>query len=205
MLTERDLDLPGMLGAKVMCSPPPRDTAAQNALWRGIEDGTIDIFNSDHAPYRFDGEGKLKAGLNAPFRAVANGIPGLETRMAILFSEGVVKGRIDLPRFVALTSTNNAKLYGLHPQKGTITVGADADIVLWDPEARVTITNDLLHHNVDYTPFEGLEVEGWPKTAISRGEIIVDDGQLIGVPGRGRFLTQEISSAWRTREMKPWI
>ena len=205
LLTERDLDLPDMLGAKVMCSPPPRDTAAQNALWRGIEDGTIDIFNSDHAPYRFDGEGKLKAGPNAPFRAVANGIPGLETRMVILFSEGVVKGRIDLPRFVALTSTNNAKLYGLHPQKGTIAVGADADIVLWDPEERVTISNGLLHHNVDYTPFEGLDVEGWPKTTISRGEIIVDDGQLIGAPGRGRFLTQQISSAWRTREMKAWI
>jgi dihydropyrimidinase len=205
ILTERDLDLPDMLGAKVMCSPPPRDTAAQAALWRGIEDGTIDIFNSDHAPYRFDSEGKLKAGPNPPFRGVANGVPGLETRMAILFSEGVVKGRIDLPRFVALVSTNNAKLYGLHPQKGTIAVGADADIVLWDPEARVTITNDLLHHNVDYTPFEGFQVEGWPKTTISRGEVIVDDGQLIGEPGRGRFLTQEISSAWRTREMKPWI
>jgi len=205
VLTENDLDMPDMLGAKVMCSPPPRDTAAQAALWRGIEDGTIDVFNSDHAPYRFDSEGKLKAGPNPPFRAVANGIPGLETRLVILFSEGVVKGRIDLPRFVALTATNNAKLYGLHPRKGTIAVGADADLVLWDPEARTTITNDLLHHNVDYTPFEGLDVEGWPKTTISRGEIIVDNGRLLGAPGRGRFLTQEISSAWKTREMKAWI
>lgn len=205
LLTEQDLDMPDMLGAKAMCSPPPRDRAAQAALWRGIEDGTIDIFNSDHAPYRFDADGKLKDGQNAPFRAVANGIPGLETRLPILFSEGVVKGRIDLQRFVALTATNNAKLYGLYPRKGTIAVGTDADIVLWDPERRVTITNDLLHHNVDYTPFEGLEIQGWPQTVVSRGEIIIEDGELTGAPGRGRFLTQEISSAWKTREIKPWI
>lgn len=205
LLTENDLDLPDMLGAKAMCSPPPRDAEAQDALWRGIEDGTVDIFNSDHAPYRFDGEGKLKAGPNASFRAVANGIPGLETRLPILFSEGVIKGRIDLPRFVALTATNNAKLYGLHPRKGTIVVGADADLVVWDAEKRVTITNDLLHHNVDYTPFEGLAVQGWPQTVISRGELIVDEGELKGKPGRGRFLTQETSSAWKTREIKAWI
>lgn len=205
LLTEDDLDMPDMLGAKAMCSPPPRDTHAQAALWRGIEDGTIDVFNSDHAPYRFDGDGKLKAGPNPSFRAVANGIPGLETRLPILFSEGVVKGRIDLSRFVALTATNNAKLYGLHPRKGTIAVGADADLALWDPEKRVTITNDILHHNVDYTPFEGLEVQGWPDRVISRGEVIVERGQLTAKPGRGEFLTQETSSAWKTREITAWI
>ena len=205
LLTEADLDMPDMLGAKAMCSPPPRDTAAQAALWRGIEDGTIDIFNSDHAPYRFDAEGKLKAGPDASFRAVANGIPGLETRLPILFSEGVVKGRIDLSRFVALTATNNAKLYGLHPRKGTIAVGADADLAVWDPEKRVTITNDLLHHNVDYTPFEGLEVQGWPETVISRGEVIIENQELKARPGRGQFLEQQTSSAWRTREINAWI
>jgi dihydropyrimidinase len=205
LLTEADLDLPDMLGAKAMCSPPPRDSAAQAALWRGIEDGTIDVFNSDHAPYCFDSDGKLKAGPNPSFRAVANGIPGLETRLPILFSEGVVKGRIDLPRFVALTATNNAKLYGLHPQKGTIAVGSDADLAIWDPEKRVTITNDILHHNVDYTPFEGLEVQGWPETIVSRGEMIIENNQLKATPGRGRFLTQQRSSAWKTREMPAWI
>lgn len=205
MLTAGDLDMPDMLGAKAMCSPPPRDTKAQAALWQGIEDGTIDIFNSDHAPYRFDDEGKLKAGPQAPFRKVANGIPGIETRLPILFSEGVVKGRIDLPRFVALTSTNNAKLYGLHPRKGTIAVGADADLVLWDAERRVTIRNSLLHHNVDYTPFEGMEVQGWPDTVVSRGEVIVEGNELKAQPGRGRFLSQETSSAWKTREIRAWI
>ncbi|WP_416067577.1 dihydropyrimidinase [Rhizobium sp. ZK1] len=205
LLTEADLEMPDMLGAKAMCSPPPRDTAAQAALWRGIEDGTIDIFNSDHAPYCFDADGKLKAGPAASFRAIANGIPGLETRLAILFSEGVMKRRIDLPRFVALTATNNAKLYGLHPRKGTIAVGADADLAIWDPERRVTITNSMMHHDVDYTPFEGLEVQGWPETIISRGEVIIENNELKAQPGRGQFLTQQTSSAWKTREIAAWI
>jgi dihydropyrimidinase len=196
LLTAADLDLPDMEGAKAMCSPPPRDHAAQASLWRGIEDGTFDIVNSDHAPYRFDAEGKLRAGPKPPFRKVANGVPGIETRLPLLFSEGVVKGRIDVSRFVALTATNNAKLYGLHPRKGTIAVGADADIAVWDPEKRVTIRNEILHHNFDYTPFEGFEVQGWPETVLSRGEIIVAHGKLCAQPGRGRFLEQSTSSAW---------
>lgn len=206
LLTAADLDAPDMEGAKAMCSPPPRDTAAQAALWRGIEDGTIDIVNSDHAPYRFDRDGKLRGGPNASFRKVANGLPGLETRLPLLFSEGVVKGRIDLQRFVALTATNNAKFYGLHPRKGTIAIGADADIAIWDPERRVTIRNENLHHNVDYTPFEGMEVQGWPETVISRGEVVVEAGVLRALPGRGRFLEQKTSSAWACeRGIKPWI
>jgi dihydropyrimidinase len=203
LLTAADLDMPDMEGAKVMCSPPPRDTAAQAALWRGIEDGTIDILNSDHAPYRFDSEGKLRGGPGASFRNVANGVPGLETRLPILFSEGVVKGRIDLQRFVALTATNNAKIYGLHPRKGTIAVGADADIAIWDPERRVTIRNENLHHNVDYTPFEGMEVQGWPETVLSRGEVVVEAGKLLGAPGRGRYLEQKTSSAFRPQAGTP--
>ncbi len=206
MLTEADLDQPDMLGAQVMCSPPPRDTAAQAACWRGLQDGTFDIFNSDHAPYRFDGEGKLRAGPNPPFRKVSNGVPGLATRLPILFSEGVVAGRISLPRFVALTATNNAALYGLAPRKGSIAVGADADIAIWDPARRVTITNALLHHEVDYTPYEGMVVTGWPEVVMSRGEVIVEGGVLRATPGRGRFLEQRVSSAFGpAAEGLPWI
>jgi len=205
LLTAEDLDAPDMEGAKAMCSPPPRDAASQASLWQGIADGTFDIVNSDHAPYRFDAEGKLKAGRNAPFRKVANGIPGLETRMPLLFSEGVIKGRIDLQRFVALTAANNAKLYGLS-RKGTIAVGADADLAIWDPDKRITLTNAILHHNVDYTPYEGLEIQGWPETVLSRGEIVVEAGTLKGAPGRGRFLEQQISSVWRPETgARPWI
>lgn len=197
-LTEQDLDQPDMLGAKVMCSPPPRDTASQVACWRGIEDGTFELFNSDHAPYRFDGEGKLRAGPSAPFRKVSNGVPGLATRLPVLFSEGVVTGRISLPRFVALTAANNAAVYGLD-RKGRIAIGADADIAIWDPERRVTITNDLLHHDVDYTPWEGMSVTGWPERVLSRGEMIVEHGELRAKPGRGRFIEQSVSSAFGPR------
>ena len=120
-LTTEDLDQPGFEGAKYMCSPPPRDKANQEQIWQGLETGVFDVFSSDHAGYRYDDpEGKMKHGPNAPFKKVANGVPGLEVRTALLFSEGVGKGRIDLPKFVALTATNAAKLYGLHPRKGTI-------------------------------------------------------------------------------------
>lgn len=202
-LTEDDLDLPDMQGAKAMCSPPPRDTASQKAIWQGIEDGLFDIFNSDHAPYRFDEKGKLHAGPNPPFRKVANGIPGLETRLPLLFSEGVMTGRIDLRRFVALTATNNARLYGLHGRKGTIAVGADADIAVWNPDCKRVLRNTDLHHNVDYTPYEGRTITGWPETVLSRGDVIVSGGALNAEPGRGRFLEQAPSSALRRHGRTP--
>jgi dihydropyrimidinase len=116
-----------------------------------------------------------------------------------LFSEGVGKGRIDLPRFVALTATNAARIYGLYPRKGTIAVGADADIAVWDPERQVTITNDILHHNVDYTPYEGMTVRGWPEIVLSRGDIVVADGKVVGAGGRGRFLPCERPDPARPR------
>jgi dihydropyrimidinase len=188
LLTEADLDLPDFEGAKCMCSPPPRDKASQAALWQGLKDGLFDILSSDHAPYRFDGNGKKLHGMRAPFRKVANGLPGLETRAPILFSEGVVAGRIDIERFVALNSVNAARIYGLYPRKGTITIGADADIAIWDPEKKVVIRNADLHHNVDYTPFEGMSVQGWPITVLSRGEVVCDAGVLHGIKGRGQFI-----------------
>jgi dihydropyrimidinase len=188
MLTEADLDLPDFEGAKAMCSPPPRDKASQKVLWQGLKDGLFDILSSDHAPYRFDDDGKKRFGTDAPFRKVANGLPGLETRAPILFSEGVIGGRFSLERFVELNSTNAARIYGLDPRKGTIAVGSDADIAIWDPEKRVVITNDLLHHNVDYTPFEGMTVQGWPVTVLSRGTVICDKGELVSGPDHGEFL-----------------
>jgi dihydropyrimidinase len=188
LLTEADLDLPDFEGAKCMCSPPPRDKASQAVLWQGLKDGLFDILSSDHAPYRFDADGKKLHGMKAPFRKVANGLPGLETRAPILFSEGVVAGRIGIERFVELNSANAAKIYGIYPRKGTISIGADADIAIWDSEKKVVIRNTDLHHNVDYTPFEGMTVQGWPITVLSRGEVICDRGVLHGAKGRGQFL-----------------
>ncbi len=188
-LTEDDLAKPGFEGAKCMCSPPPRDKRNQAAIWDGLGNGTFQVVSSDHAPFRYDDpKGKMLRGTGGSFRWVPNGVPGIETRMPLLFSEGVGKGRIDLPTFVALTATNAARIYGLYPRKGTIAVGADADIVIWDDERELTVSNDKLHHNVDYTPYEGMRLKGWPRTVLSRGAVVVEDGEVKGRPGHGAFL-----------------
>ena len=189
-LTAEDLDLPGLEGAKFCCSPPPRDPESQAAVWQGLLDGTLQMFSSDHAPYRFDESGKLPKGEATTFKDMANGVPGLEVRMPLLFSEGVMTGRMTIERFVALTATNHARTYGLHPRKGTIAVGADADIGIWNPERRVTISTAMLHDNVGYTPYEGREVQGWPEIVVSRGRVVVEDGVLDAERGSGRFLVR---------------
>lgn len=195
VLTAGDLDQAGMGGAKYVCSPPPRDTESQAACWQGLEQGVFELFSSDHCPFRYDESGKLTPKGRKGFRYVPNGIPGVATRMPILFSEGVVKQRIDINRFVALTSTNHAKRYGLYPKKGTIAIGSDADIVLWDPERTVTITHDLLKDGCDYTPYEGFQVTGWPKRTILRGQTIVRDGEIIGAKGVGLELRRGHSTS----------
>ncbi len=179
----------GYEGAKCVCSPPPRDQANQAAVWDALASGVFQVFSSDHAPFRFDDpQGKKPGGREVPFHYIPNGIPGLETRLPLLFSEGVGKGRIDIHQFVALTATQPAKMYGLFPRKGTVAVGADADLVLWDPEREVTIRNEILHHAVDYTPYEGIRVKGWPVLTLSRGTVVQRDGELLAAPGHGQFL-----------------
>ena len=183
-----DLDQEDMRGAMCCCSPPPRDKASQEAMWTGLADGVFQVFSSDHAPYRFDETGKLARGPNASFKEIANGVPGLEVRMPLLFSEGVGKGRIDIHRFIDLTATRAAKLYGMFPRKGTIAIGSDADLAIWDPERDFTITAGAMHDNVGYTPYEGSKVRGVPVTVLSRGRIVVDDGKLCVDRGSGQFV-----------------
>lgn len=198
MLTADDLDLEGLDGAKYVCSPPPRDKASQDACWEGIEQGVFDLFSSDHCPFRFDDpEGKLNEKGKRHFRWIPNGIPGVATRLPILFSEGVMKGRIDINHFVAVTSTNHAKLYGMYPQKGTVAIGSDADLALWDPKQTVTLRNELLQHGADYTPYEGLEVQGWPVRLLVRGKTVVDDGALV-VAGQGHYQSRKRSNLMTT-------
>jgi dihydropyrimidinase len=195
VLTADDLQGLNMEGAKYVCSPPPRDAASQAACWEGIQTGVFSVFSSDHCPFRYDDpQGKLAAKGRTSFRWVPNGIPGVATRLPILFSEGVAKGRIDINRFVALTSTNHAKTYGLYPRKGTIAVGADADIAIWDPDKRVVITHDLLRDGSDYTPYEGREVTGWPIITMVRGQVVVRHGELLGARGHGSYLSRNKSS-----------
>lgn len=198
MLTADDLDGMDWEGAKFVCSPPPRDKKAQEECWRGIETGVFDLFSSDHCPFRYDDErGKKSPKGRESFRHIPNGIPGVETRLPILFSEGVIKGRIDLPRFVALSATNHAKTYGLYPQKGTLAIGADADIAIWDPAAHRTIRHADLHDGADYSPYEGIEVTGWPTTVILGGRVMVRDGALTGNKGDGTYRSANTATRGR--------
>ncbi len=191
VLGAADMDRPGFEGAKFMCSPAPRDAAASEGLWGMVRRGVIDVVSSDHSGWSYEGPvGKQAGGPDAPFSRVLNGVPGLAARLPLLFSEGVAKGRIDLPHFVRLTATNPARLFGLHPRKGTIAPGSDADLVLWDPARRVTLTNALMQHVIDYTPYEGREVTGWPVAAVRRGEVVMRDGRVQAAPGSGRFLAR---------------
>lgn len=188
-LTAQDLDLDGYHGAKCVCSPPPRDTESQDAVWQGLTDDMFSVFSSDHAPYRYeDPHGKMLGGKKQKFPHIPNGIPGLETRLPLLFSGGVSEKRLNLHQFVALTSTRPAKLYGLYPRKGSIMIGADADIALWDPKRRVNIQNDKLHHDVDYTPYEGRTVVGWPIMTFSRGKLVCQEFEFLGKAGWGEFM-----------------
>ncbi len=208
-LSAEDLDQPGFEGAKCMCSPPPRGRDNQRFVWEGLQSGIFQVFSSDHAPYRFDDpEGKKKHGANPPFKKVANGVPGIGARLPLLFSEGVGKGRITINQFVALTATNHARLYGLYPRKGTIAVGADADIAIWDPKKQVRLTVDLLHDARDSTPYEGREIQGWPVLVLSRGEVVAEDGKVTETAGRGRFLPcakpePALPLGWRVHGFEP--
>ncbi|EJL79170.1 D-hydantoinase [Variovorax sp. CF313] len=188
-LTAEDLGLDDSYqGARCVCSPPPRNRENQQVIWNGLSDGLFTIFSSDHAPFRYDApEGKKPGGEEVAFRHIPNGIPGIETRLPLLFSHGVLDGRITINKFVELTSTNPAKAYGLHPRKGTIAVGADADLVVWGTTPRA-IRNADLHHDVDYTPYEGIEVKAWPALTLARGEVVWDGERFHPRAGRGEFL-----------------
>jgi dihydropyrimidinase len=192
VLTAEHMDRPGFEGAKFMCSPSPRSVADQECLWDDIRRGTLDVVSSDHSGWCYDGNrGKRVKGDNAPFVDIPNGVPGLAARMPIMFSEGVSKGRIDPTLFVRLVATNPAKLFGLYPRKGTIAPGADADLVLFDPNARVTLTNAHMQQAIDYTPYEGLEVTGWPVATIKEGRVAMREGRVQVEPGSGRFLPRQ--------------
>lgn len=172
--------------ARFMCSPPQRTTDDQAALWEAMADGTITLITSDHAPYRMDETGKFAHGPDAPFNRIANGMPGLETRLPLMFNAMVNERRMSLERFVDLTATAPARAFGL-TRKGRIAPGFDADVALWDIRASHTYGADDLHDNVGYNPFEGMTVTGLPITVLSRGEVIVRDRTLQGRPGAGKW------------------
>lgn len=173
---------------RFLCSPPQRQVADQEALWAAMADGTISLVTSDHAPYRMDASGKFANGTDAPFNRIANGMPGLETRLPLMFNAMVTQGRGGLAAFAALTATNPARAFGL-AGKGLISLGYDADITLWNTDLALTYGANDLADNVGYNPFEGYSVKGLPVTVLSRGEVIVQDRVVIGQAGRGQWQT----------------
>lgn len=172
-------------GLKYIMSPPLREKSNNERLWKGIAEGDIQTVATDHCPFDF----KLKKELGSKdFTKCPNGAPGVETRIALMYSEGVSKKRISITKFVDVVSTTPAKLFGLYPKKGEITLGADADFMVIDPKKKITIEHKNLHENVDYTPYEGIDLVGYPTMTISNGEIIVKDGKFLGKKGRGKFI-----------------
>ncbi|WP_210484816.1 dihydropyrimidinase [Microvirga antarctica] len=196
-MTADDTDRPGLEGAKWMCSPPPRTVRDQNALWRALDLGDLQILSSDHAPYRYDETGKLSAGPGSTFKQIANGLPGLETRLPLMFDAMVSRGMSTIEKFVEITATAPAKIYGLHPRKGAIVVGGDADIAIWDPNREVTLTDEAMHDNSGYTPFAGRTIRGWPEIVLRRGSVIVSDGAIHAKPGSGKIQLRDCADSMK--------
>ncbi|CAN5488979.1 dihydropyrimidinase [soil metagenome] len=188
LLDRTDAEKPDFEGMKAVMSPPLRDKKNQEVLWNGLRQGFVSTLATDHAP--FDFTTKKTMGRD-DFTKIPNGIPSLEDRVNLYFTHGVKGGRIDLHQFVATASTNTAKLFGLFPRKGTIQLGSDADLVVYDPNYRGKISAETHQMNLDYNSFEGMEIEGRPHVVTVRGKVAARDGKFVGEIGRGKFLARE--------------
>jgi len=188
LLDKTHAERPNFEGAKFVMSPPLRDQRNQPVLWNGLQQGLISTLATDHAPFDFATQKPMG---KDDFTKIPNGIPSLEDRINVFYTYGVKRGRIDLHRFVDVASTQAAKLFGLFPRKGTIQPGSDADLVVYDPNYRGTISVKTQTMNVDYNPFEGLAIEGRPHVVTVRGQVAARDGKFVGQVGRGRFLERE--------------
>jgi dihydropyrimidinase len=176
---------PGFEGAKYVMTPPIREKWHQEKLWRGLAFNDLQVVSTDHCPFCFKEQKELG---RDDFSKIPNGGPGVEHRMSLIFNGGVVGGRISLNRFVEITSTNAARIFGLFPRKGTIAVGSDADIVIFDPDEEMTISAKTHHMRVDYSCYEGMKVRGVTKTVLSRGVVVIEEGQYVGRVGHGQYL-----------------
>ena len=185
LLDKTYAELPDFEGAKYVMSPPLREKSNQNVLWNAINHGLVSTIATDHAPFDFHGQKPMG---QSDFTKIPNGIPALEDRVNLFFTHGVKAGRIDLHRFVDAASTQAAKIFGLYPRKGTIQLGADADLVVYDPNFERELSHETQLMNVDYNPFEGWKIQGRPHVVTVRGEVAARDGGFVGTVGRERFL-----------------
>ena len=183
LLTQDVYDAPGVLGALPVCAPPIREQQAQEALWRALSAGDLQVVTTDHCPFT---SAEKATGLN-DFSKIPGGVPSVESRFAAVYTYGVRAGHLSLNQWVNACCTMPAKLAGFE-RKGKIVPSYDADLAIFDPQRELVLSAELLHEQVDWTPYEGMALHGWPETTISRGEIIVEDGQFIGQAGRGRFV-----------------
>jgi len=181
---------PGFEGAKWVMTPPIREKWNQEKLWRGLQYNDLQVVSTDHCPFCFKEQKELG---RDDFSKIPNGGPGVEHRMSLVYNGGVVSGRISVNRFVEITSTAAAKIFGLFPRKGTIAVGSDADIVIFDPNEEMTISAETHHMNVDYSCYEGMKVRGVTKSVLSRGELVIEEGKYVGKPGKGQFLKRGLA------------
>jgi len=196
LLTKEELRRPDFEGAKFVLTPPLREHADQEALWKGLQDGNLQVVSTDHCPFFFKTQKRAGTG---DFTKIPNGGPGIEHRLQLLYHFGVNQGRFSVSKWVDLIAANPAKLFGLYPKKGTLQVGSDADIVIWNLKEKHTISAATHHMNVDYSMYEGITVQGNAETVISRGEIIVNHNTWSGKPGRGRYLKRSpFAGAWST-------
>jgi dihydropyrimidinase len=184
-IDETALDQPNFEGAKYVYTPPPRPKKNQELLWHALATDVLSVVSTDHCPFNWDGQKTLG---KDDFSKIPNGGPGIENRLHMLHHFGVREGRISMRRFVELVSTNPARFFGLYPRKGTIAVGSDADIVVFDPEKRHTISAEAHHSNIDYNLYEGTEVVGAPEVVLVRGQVVVENDELVGEPGTGQFV-----------------
>jgi len=195
LLSIEELERPNFEGAKYVFTPPLRPKEHQPKLWDGLQHDDLQVVSTDHCPFCFADQKILG---KDDFTKIPNGGPGIENRLQLIYHYGVNAGKISLNRFVEITSTTPARIFGMYPRKGEIAPGSDADLVIWDPDARYTISAQTHHMRVDYSMFEGFEVRGNARTVLSRGEIIVDNGQFLGKPGRGRYLKRAArGGAWK--------
>jgi dihydropyrimidinase len=189
-LSYEDYERPDFEGAKYVMSPPLREKWNQDALWKGLARNDLQVVSTDHCPFCMNEPPQKQAGKD-DFSKIPNGAPGIETRLMLVWDGGVRAGRIDMHRFVEIVSTNPARMFGLWPKKGTVAVGSDGDLVLFDPERETTLSASTHHMRVDYNPYEGRVVRGSPAVVLSRGEVVVDHGNFKAKKGRGKYVKRQ--------------